>query len=720
MKQVSLRLRDGRVDVFDVPPPMGTPYSMLVDVRASLLSVGTERSRLAAAREGLIGKARARPDQARQVLVKARNDGLRDTINAVRTRLDQPTSLGYSAAGVVMSVGARVRGFAPGDRVACGGGDHAVHAGVVSVPGNLCVGLPDAVPFEAGAFATVASVAMHGVRQADVRIGEGVAVIGLGLVGQLTGQILRAAGCRVVGIDLVESLVEKARQLRSVDLAYNRDALERLGIPARAADCDAVIVTAATRSADPIELAAKLLRDRGRVVVVGDAHVEVPRAPYFEREIEIRFSRSYGPGRYDREYEERGLDYPIGYVRWTEQRNMAAFLDLVAQGRIDVGGLITGRMPVERAAEAYERLVTGADSPLGIVLEYNSVGDVGTTSPATTPGPVTSNPRVNVVGAGSFAQRILIPNLVRENGLTLGVVASAKGLTAKAAADRFGFAGVATPEQAVGDPDAELVAIATRHGSHASLAEAALRAGKAVFVEKPPCLTGEELEALRVARAQSGRPLIVGFNRRFAPFALALRDHVREPGAPIELLYRVSAEPLAPEHWLNEPEEGGGRLVGEGCHFIDFARWVIGTRAVSVACVAAAPAGGSVASAQRFVVAINFADGSVATIIYGVGGSHATPKEYVEAHSGGRSAIVDDYRTLTMYDRRGRRTRRVAKQDKGHSAQFGSLLRELGGTGRVELDPLESMATTLEALAAMHTGIEPVPHASNGSRSAYG
>ena len=720
MKQVSLRLRDGRVDVFDVPPPIGTPHGMLVDVRASLLSVGTERSRLEAAREGPIGKARARPAQARQVLARARTDGVRDTINVVRTRLDQPTPLGYSAAGVIMSIGARVRGFAPGDRVACGGGEHAVHAGVVSVPGNLCVRLPDDVPFEAGAFATVASVAMHGVRQADVRIGEGVAVIGLGLVGQLTGQILRAAGAHVVGIDLVESLVEKARQLRSVDLAYNREALERFGIPARAADCDAVIVTAATRSADPIELAAKLLRDRGRVVVVGDAHVEVPRAPYYEREIEIRFSRSYGPGRYDREYEERGLDYPIGYVRWTEQRNMAAFLDLVARGRIDVGGLITARMPVERAAEAYEQLLAGADSPLGIVLEYGSVDATGSSAPATASAPVSSKPRVNVIGAGSFAQRILIPNLARGTGVTLGVVASAKGLTSKAAADRFGFAGVASPTQAVGDGDADLVAIATRHGSHAALAEAALRAGKAVFVEKPPCLTSEELEALRAARARSGRPLLVGFNRRYAPFALALRDHVREPGTPIELLYRVSAEPLAPGHWLNDPEEGGGRLVGEGCHFIDFARWAIGTAPVSVACVAAAPAGGSMASAQRFVVAISFADGSVATILYGVGGAQAVPKEYVEAHSGGRSAVLDDYRTLTMYGRRGRRTRRVAKQDKGHSAQFASLIRELGGTGRVELDPLESMGTTLQALAAMHAGAESAPHPFNGNGGAHG
>ena len=703
MKQVSLRLRDGRVDVLDVPPPTGSAYTVLVDVRASLLSAGTERSKLEAAREGPVGKARARPDQAREVLVKARRDGLRETVSAVRTRLDQPTALGYSASGVVISVGRDVRGVAPGQRVACGGGEHAVHADVVSVPGNLCVPLPEELPFEVGAFATVASVGMHGVRQADVRIGERVAVIGLGLVGQLTGQILRAAGCHVVGIDLDESLVEKARQLRSVDVGCDRGTFDRVGIPPQAAGCDAVIITAATRSADPVELAASLLRDRGRVVVVGDTHVEVPRAPYYEREIEIRFSRSYGPGRYDREYEERGLDYPIGYVRWTEQRNMAAFLDLVAQGRIDVGGLISERISIEHAADAYERLLSGAGSPLGVVLQYDSTEPRHEPAPRAGRGATALHPTVNVIGAGSYAQRVLVPNL-KGSGFSLGAIASAKGLTAKAAADRFGFATVATPQDAIDDPDAELVAIATRHASHASLAQAALRAGKAAFVEKPPCLCDDELEALRSARLESGRSLFVGFNRRYAPFAVALRDHVREPETPIELLYRVRADPLAPGHWINDPEDGGGRLLGEGCHFIDFARWVIGASPTSVGCVGAAAPTGPLAGSQSFAIVLGFADGSVATILYGVGGSQAVAKEYVEAHAGGRSASIDDYRTLTLHGRRGRPVRRVARQDKGHAAQFAAVMAELRSPRAVELDPLDSMQTTLEARVAMQAG----------------
>lgn len=711
MKQVSLRLRDGRVEVLEVPPPSRAPDCVLVDVRASVLSVGTERSKLEAGRESLIGKVRARPDQARQVIERARRDGLRDTVSAVRTKLDQPTALGYSAAGVVLEVGERVRGLAPGDCVACGGGEYAVHADIVQVPGNLCVPLPKNVEFETGAFATIASVAMHGVRQADVRLAERVAVIGLGLVGQLTGQILRAAGCFVAGVDLSPSLVEKARSIGSIDVGHERATLNRPKLPSDIDGVDAVIVTASTRSSDPIELAVRLLRDRGRVVVVGDVHVEAPRALFYDREAEIRFSRSYGPGRYDREYEERGLDYPIGYVRWTEKRNMAAFLDLVASGRINVDGLVLERVPIEQAVDAYDRLLLAKESPLGVVLQYGAArpqseprtasmtarrnGDHGR---AASHRPEAQTATVNVIGAGSFARRILIPSLAK-TGFKLGAVASAKGLSARAAADEFGFDRAVSPEDALEDPAADMVAIATRHASHAALAEAALRAGKAVFVEKPPCLSGEELEALHAARAESPGPLMIGFNRRYAPLAIALREHVRRPGAPIELLYRVNAGALAVGHWLNDPHEGGGRLVGEGCHFIDFACWVIGSMPRSVRCTMSAGVGEALMSAQSFRVMLDFGSGSAATVVYTANGASGLGKEYVEAHSVGRSAVLDDFRKLTTVggDKPGRTRRR---QDKGHMAQFVQLRQSLSGrvSDLVEPDPLESMAATLRAL----------------------
>lgn len=708
MKQVTQRLRDGRVEVLDVPVPACEPNAVLVDVRASLLSAGTERAKVTTARRSLVGKARERPEQVRQVVDKARRDGIRETARAVRLRLDGPSRLGYSAAGVVLEVGSLVRGLAPGDRVACGGED-AVHAEVNLVPANLCVALPAGVDFAAGAFATVGSIALHGVRQADVRIGERVAVIGLGLVGHLTGQILRAAGCRVVGIDLDPELAAGARQRGCVDEAFVRADIDAERPPPGAGDCDAVIIAAATPSSDPVALAAALCRDRGRVVVVGDVGLEVSRAAFYEREIELRFSRSYGPGRYDPEYEARGLDYPIGYVRWTERRNMAAFVDLVAAGRVDVAALITEELPVERAAEAYDGLASSERSPLAVVLRY----DQGATAPAAAPAgrsrPDSATPAVNVIGAGSFAQRIMIPGL-QAAGLQLGVVASRTGLSAQDAAARFGFAAAVGPQEALADPGAGLVAIATRHASHAVLAEAALRAGKDVFVEKPPCLTGAELERLRQTRTETGGRIFVGFNRRHAPLAARLREHLRARSEPVQLIYRVNAEPLDEGHWLDDPADGGGRLLGEGCHFVDFACWLIGAAPARVSCLASAPAQGPLAAAREFTVAADFADGSAATVVYGTLGAPSAGKEYVEAHSGGRSGVLRDFTQLELVTGRRRRTTRGRAGDRGHRAQFEHLRAVLSGEAQpTGPDPLDTMAATLAARESAERGAAVAP-----------
>ncbi len=641
-----------------------------------------------------MGKARARPDQVRQVVDKARRDGVRATVDAVRMRLDQPAPLGYSAAGVVLSVGSRVRDLAPGDRVACGGGGYAVHAEVVHVPGNLCVCLPDAVSFEQGAFATVASVALHGVRQADVRLGERVAVIGLGLVGQLAGQMLRAAGCEVVGVDLSEQLVERAREAKTVEHSIARSRLTGDALPAQARDCDAVLVTAATTSDDPVELAARLCRDRGRVVIVGDVGMSIPRASYYDKELELRLSRSYGPGRYDRAYEERGLDYPIGYVRWTERRNMEAFLRLVAAGKLDVDGLVSRRVAVDDAPAAYDGLVDSDSSPLGILLAYaQSAAPARPESQRMAPGRNGDRRVATVIGAGSFAQRILIPGL-EAAGFALSTVASASGLSARAAADRFGFDRAATVEEALTDPAAGLAVIATRHSTHAALAVAALRAGKAVFVEKPPCISSAELQDLRTAVAESGRPLVVGFNRRHAPLALAFKDHIAAAGVPFNLLYRVNADPLPANHWLHDPDEGGGRLLGEGCHFVDFACWFAGALPTTVSCTAAAEHDLPLAAAQRFSITLEFPDRSLATILYG-SGTAAVGKEYAEAHAGDRAAVLDDYRSLTTYVGRSRHTRKARAQDKGHSAQFRNLPAALGRVAAP--DHLSTMEATLAA-----------------------
>ncbi|HZO58638.1 MAG TPA: Gfo/Idh/MocA family oxidoreductase [Solirubrobacterales bacterium] len=698
MKQVSQRLRDGGIEVLDVPLPALGPEGVLVDVRSSLLSAGTERNKVETGRKSLVGKARARPDQVRQVVDKARRDGVKATVDAVRTRLDQPASLGYSAAGVVMSVGARVQDLAPGDRVACGGGGYAVHADVVHVPGNLCVRLPQGVTFEQGAFATVGSIAMHGVRQADVRLGERVAVIGLGLVGQLTGQLLRAAGCEVVGIDLSEELVERARQAGSAEHAIPRAGLPSDALPAGARDCDAVIVTAATSSDDPVELAALLCRDRGRVVVVGDVGMNVPRAAYYDKEIELRLSRSYGPGRYDRAYEERGLDYPIAYVRWTERRNMEAFVQLIATGKLNVDALVSERVRVEEAPAAYDTLVEQESSPLGILLAYDETPVPAPAEPRAVPPAAASREVATVVGAGSYAQRILIPGLARA-GFSLSSVASATGLSARAAADRFGFRRAVGVEEALADQGAGLLVIATRHASHAALAVAGLQLGKAVFVEKPLCLTGAELEELRAAVAASGQPLVAGFNRRHAPLAIALRDHIAAAGQPFNLLYRVNADPLPRDHWMNDLDDGGGRLLGEGCHFVDFACWLAGAAPDRVTCVAAPERGLPVAAAERFTVTMEFPDRSLATILYG-SGTAGTGKEYVEAHAGNRAAVLDDYRSLTTFVGRRRNTKRTRSQDKGHAAQFKWLREVLAGRAAPEPSHLDTTEATLAALAS--------------------
>ena len=722
MKQVTQRLRDGRVEVLDVPAPTVSPEGVLVDVRASLLSAGTERTKVQAGRKNLVQKARSRPDQVALVVEKARRDGIKDTVAAVRTRLEDPSSLGYSAAGVVLNTGTLVRDLVPGDRVACGGADYAVHAEIDHVPGNLCVALPDAVSFEQGAFATVGAIALHGVRQADVRLGERVAVIGLGLVGQLAGMLLRAAGCTVVGVDLDETLLERAHANGALDRAAPRSGLEAERLPVGIGDCDAVVITAATQSDDPVQLAAALCRDRGRVVVVGDVGMRLSRARYYDKEIDLRLSRSYGPGRYDRTYEERGIDYPIGYVRWTERRNMEAFVGLMAAGRIDVCGLISERVPVQQAPAAYDRLASSHTSPLGILIEYAAT-PLAPAPPPPQPQPAVrpvSNASVGLIGTGSFASRVILPGMAAA-GFEVVAVASATGLSATGAAERLPAARALRPEEVIDDPASSLVAIATRHASHAEFALRAMRAGKAVYVEKPPCLTAEELTELQHARHDLDQVLFVGFNRRHAPLVQALTDHVSKRGHPLDVLIRVNAPALARGHWLNDPVEGGGRLLGEGCHFVDLACWIVGAPAERVSCVVRPGRDETVQTAQRFSMTLEYADDSVATIVYSDGGASGLPKEHVEAHAGGRSAILRDFRTLELRDGTNRRRLGSRRQDKGHRRQFVALRGTLNApAASPALDPLDSMSATLAALAAAGDGATRHIAVTRPSRAADG
>ena len=696
MKQVAHRPRDGRITVVDAPLPTPRPGWVLVANRCSLISAGTERSKLELGGKNLVQKARARPDLVRKVVDRARAEGVRPALSAARERLDALAPLGYSSAGVVLRLGAGVAGISPGDRVACAGGGFANHAEVVAVPSNLIAAIPGGVSFESAAYATVGAIALHGVRRAAATVGERVGVVGLGLVGQLAVRILAAAGCKPVGIDPDPEAVALASDGGARAFSRDHPGLEEAVLEASdGIGLDAVLICAAGRSSDPVELAARLARDRGRLVIVGDVSVEAPRALLYEKELELRLSRSYGPGRYDRDYEERGRDLPPGYVRWTEQRNLQAFLELVAAGKLDPSSLTTHRFPVEQAEDAYAALTGEGGRAFGVLLEYDYSEHAQGPRPSR-PRPEAGSARVGLIGAGSFARGTLLPAL-REAGAELAAVTSEGGLSAADVASRFEFARAAdSADEILGDEEIDAVVIATRHSTHAELAAAALRAGKAVFVEKPLALTEAELLEVEAA-LDGGGPLMVGFNRRFAPLAVRLRTELAGVQAPV-LLARVNAGPLAEDHWLNDPEEGGGRLLGEGCHFVDLLAHLAGAPPLAVQAVAVPSAQRPLECSDGIAATLRFANGSVGTLLYSGSGDTRLPKERFEAFGGGLSAVLDDFRRLELY-RSGKREVVKRRQDKGHRAEIAHFVQAV--RGKVEAPDVESYLSSTRATLAL-------------------
>jgi predicted dehydrogenase len=679
---------DGEIKVVDVPMPVLRHGTLLVANCCSLISVGTERSKVELGEKSLLQKARARPDLVRKVVERARTEGLKSTLDVTRDRLASLTPIGYSAAGLVLEVGQGVEGFAPGDRVACGG-EGANHAEVLAVPKNLVAGIPDGVPFEDAAYATIGAIALHGVRQADVEIGEWIGVIGLGLVGQLAARIARAAGCRVVGIDLDASAVELARTAATV--AFRRDDTGLAsGVRSLTGGLglDAVLLCASSATSDPLALAVELARDRGRVVIVGDTRIDVDRAPMYEKELELRMSRSYGPGRYDLEYEERGRDLPAGYVRWTEQRNMQAFLDLVAAGTVEPSGLTTHRFPIDDAPEAYRVITEPRDGEraFGVVLTYES---------EVTPEPrprvaraTAASAGVALIGPGAFARATLLPALQAE-GARLVAVASSRGLTAADVATRFGFERTAgSLDEILAGDDVAAVVISTRHATHASFVAAALDAEKAVFVEKPLALTPEQLEEVERALTPDSI-LMVGFNRRFVPLVERLRSEIGQSD-DLVLSVRVNAGPLPDDHWLHDPEDGGGRLVGEGCHFVDLLSDVAASPVIVAHAVAVPQPGRPIECSDSFTAHLRF-ENAVASLVYSGGGDPKLPKERLEVFGGGLAAVLDDLRVLGV-TRDGKRREWKSSHDKGHRASIARFLAAVRGT--VEAPPVASYLTS--------------------------
>ena len=697
MEQIVQSVRSGDLRLVEVPAPQIGPSEVLVATGCSLVSAGTERAIRQLASANLLRKARARPDLVRQVLRKARTEGMLQTVRAVRSRLDDEMPLGYSAAGTVLEVGAAVAGIRPGDRVATGG---AGHASVQAVAGLLTTRLPEGVSDADAAFATVGAIALHGFRLAEVGPGSRIAVIGLGLVGQLTGRLARAAGCEVVGIDVNHWAVERAKGA-SVDLALveeGDDTTAAVTAWTRGLGVDAVLVTAATRSSDPMRRAPDLARDRATLVLVGDVGLELDRRPFYEKELALKVARSYGPGRYERSYEEWGIDYPVGQVRWTEGRNQEAFIGLLDRGRVAVADLVTHQFPFEDALAAYKLLESDTPS-LGIELVYPSVTPDRVTPIRLTAQVVGSN-GVGLIGAGAFPRGVLVPALKSAGLGRMVSVTSASGLSAVRLAERVGFEQIAPSAQAVMDnPDVSVVVIATPHDSHANLAATALRAGKHVLCEKPLALTELELHDVEEAWRSSGCRLWVDFNRRYAPAVIEARRRLCQTGSPVVITYRVAAGPISPTHWYADRRQGG-RLLGEVCHFVDTCSVLAGSQPTQVLAVAG-PAG-EAQGGNDVALTLRFDNGSLATITYASGGHGSTAKERIEILGGGHTLVIDDFRSLTVDGAE----LWSGSQDKGHTALVAAFARavNLGQSDTVTEQTLASSRAALAALASVLDG----------------
>jgi len=713
MKQVLQNARGGEVTVVDVPSPQLLPGCVLARIAASLVSAGTERASSEFASKNLLQKAQARPDLVRDVIGKVRRDGLLATIQTVRTRLDQPTALGYSSAGTVIAVADDVTDMHVGDRVACAGANLAVHAEIACVPRLLVARIPEdsSVTFEDAAFTTVGAIALHGIRLAEAKLGDTAAVIGLGLLGQLTVQMLKAAGCHVIGMDIAADRAELALRLGANAVATAPSQFHDICLQhTNGYGADSVLITAETHSSEPVNLAGQGARDRAVIVAVGNVGMEIDRRIYYEKELDFRISRSYGPGRYDAAYEQKGRDYPIGHVRWTETRNMEAFLRLLADSKINVASLITHRFPVDRAATAYD-LITGKSREkfLGVIFKYPEETppsprlELASTKPATTTPAASGSVTVGLLGTGAFASAVLLPAIQQESDTELVGACSATGAHSRQAADKFHFRYCTTDEnELLRDSGINTLVIATRHNLHPAQVLAALAAGKHVFCEKPLCLRGEELADIVRAYETSGRKssLLVGFNRRFAPMATQLKSFTNDIQEPLAMQYRVNAGYISPDHWLSDPDVGGGRLLGEVCHFIDFLTFLAGSMPVEVG--TRDLASGARYSGDNVIVSLRFANGSHGSISYFANGDKSFSKERVEVFGGGSVAVLEDFRRLELI-RNGRRQviRSRTRQDKGHRDEWAAFAQSVRSGKPSPIPFHEIVASTLATLRAL-------------------
>lgn len=710
MKQIVQNYDNGDLRIEDIPAPICKSGGVLVRTAYSLVSAGTERMKVSQARMNIIEKARARPDKVKQVLQSVHQVGLAATYEKVRERLAALTPLGYSLAGVVEEVGVGLDEFQVGDRVACAGEGIACHAEFVFVPRNLCAKVPDGVDMKDAAFATVGAIAMNGVRQANVTLGDNVLVVGLGLVGLLGVQILKAAGCRVIGVDIDPHKVELARQC-GADLALTRDSTS---LEQTVRDCtdglgvDAAYIAASTKSNDPMELAGCITRDRGTVVIVGMVPVEADWQVYYHKELSVVMARSYGPGRYDPQYEYKGIEYPVGYVRWTQRRNLAEFLRLVRDGLVSPGRLAPQVFDIDKAPEAYQQLHEGKHA-VGMLFEYPGdtplVRRTDLRSTSATVQPTSGKVGFGMIGAGNFTTGTLIPALKQNPDVQLRAIASAGGLKAASAGQRHGFEYAASDYQQLLDDDKiHAVVIATRHDTHAKFAAEALAAGKHVFVEKPLALNEEQLEqVLTAAKGAPGRLLMVGFNRRFSPLSVAIRDYFAERSSPLMVMCRVNAGPLESDSWYQDPDEGGWRIVSEGCHFIDLISYFCGCEPEHVQAMMVE---GTVHGAQHdnCTVTLRMQDGSLGTLMYCAVGDPSYEKERIEVFGQGRVALIENWLKCRLTT--GGKTTKLSPDGsgKGHAAEMAAFVAAIRSGGEPPIS-LETLAATTRTTFAIENAL---------------
>jgi len=725
MKQILQSYKTGDLWLAEVPVPVCKSGGVVIQTHNSFVSAGTERMLVDFAKKSLVGKAVMMPDQVKKVLRTVKTEGFFNTFEKVQAKLDQPIPLGYSCAGVVQEVGRNVTGLSVGDRVACGGAGYANHSDYNYVPKNLVVKIPESVSFEDASCATVGSIALQGVRQCDLRLGENVCVMGLGLLGLLAVQMLKGAGVRVIGFDPDKERCKLAEELGA-------DRVVASGIEAVCADLsegfgvDAVLITAATKSNEPIAVAGEICRVKGKVVVTGLVGMDIPRDMYYKKELDFKLSLSYGPGRYDSQYEEGGHDYPYGYVRWTEQRNIKAFLDMVSAGVVMPSRLVTHRFGIDDALDAYSLMLGKVGEPyLGITIGYSNGNgtrnlihnDEGVN------GGIENNQRVlhlndqkspsvngsqlsiGFIGAGNFTKSVLLPNLKKQSGIRLRGICTATGMNAAETGKKEGFEFATTDyEQLLADTEISTVFITTQHNSHAHFIKAALEAGKHVFVEKPLCITSEDLYEISEAHQsratnsefQSGKSaapqLMVGFNRRFSPHAGLIKNYFQNRRTPMMVNYRVNAGIIPPDVWIQDPAVGGGRVVGEICHFIDFASFVIGSDPVAVQAICVDTANASLVAEDNVSISVKYKDGSVAQIFYVAVGATDLAKEYCEVFADESTAVMDNFCSTVCMGKRGKKKLK-GKQAKGFAEEISAFLDSIKKGGPAPI-PFESLVNT--------------------------